>query len=220
MRLNGKSLKMKKLWKDHWPWWSYFIVVIVFLTLIPIISFLYEFKLALLTDIFNILSFLIIFLVFLFMLITILSHRLSSMTTEGIYMGTVSRDDHIENPKLYLRTFLSWKEIKKIKIIKKKTKRSYGIMDFVSTLKITSKNGKIYQCYINDMPGFYKNINFVSKHSLLDSGSYTGSPTTDIPLKQQLFNVKSKYFKILIKILIGSLIVVGIYIILRLIFGI
>lgn len=206
---------MKKLWKDRWRWYAYAIFLLFLSSIFLILPVLVKWNSFLKTPLSNRLSFIPLAIISLFCIISVLSHKLSYVTKEGIHVGNVTRDDHIERMMKRLRVFVPWKEIKKIKIIKKKTKRSYGIMDFVSTLQVIPKKGKILECYINDIAGFTKALKSAGKSALLASDSYTGPSTTDIPLKD-LFH--SKYWWLLVRVIIGALVIAGVWLTLRLIF--
>ncbi len=167
------------------------------------------------TSISNKLSFVALVLISLFCVVSVLTHKLSYFTKDGIHIGNVRRDDHLDNLKFKLRKFVSWNNIKKLKVIKKKCKRSYGIMDFVSTLQVIPRKGKVLECYINDISGFSKALKSAGKSFLLASDSYIGPSTTDIPLKDWFH---SKYWWILVRVIIGALVIAGVWLTLRLIF--
>ena len=209
---------MKYLWKDCWPWWSYFVKIILLSPTIPILITMNKWELFLSTDTINILSFIIFISVSFFGFSVLITHKLSYITQEGILLGTVSRDDHIENPKLSLRKFLPWSEIRQINIYKKKCKRSFGITDFVSTLQITTRNGKKYECYINDISGFYNSLKSVGKSSFVAKRSYSGSSTTDVPVKKFSYQ-KTQYAGIIYRVILGILLIILLKIVFSKLFG-
>lgn len=211
----ARFTQMKYVWKDYWPWWSHIISAMLVSTLPFVIYILLDFWYFWQTNLTNKLAFIPILILSIFGLITVITHRLAKIKTYGILLGTVSRDDHIENPKLHFRKFFAWDEIKSIKIVKKKIKRQYNIVDFVSTLQITPKKGKTEECYINNISGFLQALRSFGKSKLVANESYEGPSTTDIPITSWL---SPEYRQILLRIFVGSLLVVGIYFLLRKLF--
>ena len=101
---------MKKFWKDYWNWWTYFVKFVLLSPVVLILITINKWDLFITTNLSNKIAFVIIMAISSFGFLALITHKLSAITSKGILLGTVSRDDHIENPKLSIRKFFPWKE--------------------------------------------------------------------------------------------------------------
>ena len=146
---------MKIIWRDiHWLR-LFFIITCIIIDIGIIYLLIFDFN-----------PFgLIISIVPLFLTILLFRYKLTYITSEGIRIGNAP-DDTYGKIKLMNSSFLSWKEIKEIKIINHQVSRNicWIIKPFIS---IKSKKGRRYECFIANPKGFSNALEKLHKSSLL-----------------------------------------------------